>query len=164
MITLKNRAEIVKEVTEMLKTFSAECSSYHTDIYIYYDAETQTATLDTYESVDGNSWLDDDHRTIYTDKPHEERIVDYWYSVDDFAYTLGITAEELSREVAEYVGEDDDYVAGYADTRDYIEKTPKYWEKITKAYADVIEGIEDEDHVYSRKAEEIVSAFEESED
>ena len=66
MLTIKNREEIVDKLVDMLVQFDKDCNSYQTDVYLYYDKENQSAELDTFVNVGGNSWLNDDHYTIYS--------------------------------------------------------------------------------------------------
>ena len=83
MRTLKNREAIVAKLAEMLKKFDLELNRYNTDVYLYYDKEKQTAELDTFINVGGNSWLNDDHYTIYTDREHYETDFDIFDNLGD---------------------------------------------------------------------------------
>ena len=56
MFTIKNREEIVDKLVDMLVQFDKDCNSYQTDVYLYYDKENQTAELDTFVNVGGNSY------------------------------------------------------------------------------------------------------------
>ena len=62
---IKNRIEVVQQLAELLRKFDIELNQYDTDVYLYYNSESQTATLDTFVNVSGREWLDDDHYTIY---------------------------------------------------------------------------------------------------
>lgn len=70
IININNREEIVEQLTEMLIDFAKARRLYQTDVYLYYDVATCTASLDTYDNIGGNGWLDDTHFTIYIDRPH----------------------------------------------------------------------------------------------
>lgn len=52
------------------------------DIYMYINENE--IELDTYENVGGNSWIDDDHLTIYTIFPSNEQYEDIFGSKTDF--------------------------------------------------------------------------------
>lgn len=88
MKELNNHNELVNELTDMLITFDKECNQYQTDVYLYYDKENNTALLDTFVNVGGNSWLDDDHFTIYHDSQHYEDWSDYYTEISEFAWGL----------------------------------------------------------------------------
>ena len=94
IININNREEIVEQLAEMLVSFAKARNLYQTDVYLYYDEATCTASLDKYENVGGNSWLDDGHYTIYIDRPHynnddecddeciDEAYQDFYHSAD----------------------------------------------------------------------------------
>ena len=93
IININNREEIVEQLAEMLVSFAKARNLYQTDVYLYYDEATCTASLDKYENVGGNSWLDDAHYTIYIDRPHyddeecddeciDEAYQDFYHSAD----------------------------------------------------------------------------------
>ena len=70
-IEIKNYDEIRENLADMLVQFDKDANTdYQTDVYLYYDEKEKTARLDTFVNVGGNSWLNDDHKTIYTDKEH----------------------------------------------------------------------------------------------
>ena len=156
---IKNRDKLVEEMSEMLLRFDEECNNYHTDVYFYYDDETQTATLDTFVNVGGNSWLDDDHITIYTDNPHYDDGAYSWYqSEQEFADTLGISLEQLYSETRAYHKLDDDEEVEYYEIERYIQNNEEYDDKITESYSEHLkQNFADE---YASRAEEIISDVE----
>ena len=54
MKTIKNRAEVIEQLTDMLMQYDKDLRDYQVDIYLYYDKDSQTAELDTFTSVGGN--------------------------------------------------------------------------------------------------------------
>ena len=96
-----NFNELNDELIELFKQFDKDFNQYDTDVYLYYDADTNTAELDTFVNPGGNSWIQDDHYTIYTDKQHYDDFMD-WYDgdLDLIADVLGTTVDELYKEVA----------------------------------------------------------------
>lgn len=73
-----NRAEIINELAEMIMQFDKERSDYCTDVYLYYDAENKTARLHLFGNPGGQSWIDDDHYTIYSDTAHFNTVFDFF--------------------------------------------------------------------------------------
>lgn len=94
IININNREEIVEKLAEMLIDFAKARHPYQSDVYLYYDEATCTASLDIFDNIGGNGWLDDDHYTIYSDRPHynnddciddnciDEAYQDFYYSAD----------------------------------------------------------------------------------
>lgn len=161
MKELNNHNELVNELTDMLITFDKECNQYQTDVYLYYDKENNTALLDTFVNVGGNSWLDDDHFTIYHDSQHYEDWSDYYTVTSDFAWGLDMEWVDFKEEVIDYLDLDDDekedYEIEYIDALDYIESREDYTEKLIEVY----EGSIDEQRSdYAERAEDIISEWE----
>ncbi len=70
-MNIENREEIVEQLTDMLMDFAKyPNNAYDTDVYAYYNEETQTVKLSTFVNPGGNSWIPDNHTTIHTDPPH----------------------------------------------------------------------------------------------
>lgn len=133
-MNIKNREQVIEQLAEMLFKFDIEKNRYQTDVYAYYDEETQEITLDTFTNVGGNSWLDDDHFTIYKDKEHHEGIDDAFTTIDELAEVVNVDEDELISKVADYNGieiEDVDWceVASYC--------MSKYNEEMHKAYEEI---------------------------
>lgn len=163
-MTIKNREEIIEQLTDMLIQFDKDLASYQTDVYLYYNKEEQTATLDTFVNVGGNSWLDDDHYTIYCDREHYEDIFDWYNNVQELAEYSGISVEQLRSEVIAYYELDEEAAAEYDlafdDAQKYLKKKDNYMEKLTAAYRD---GLDEMRSDYTTKAELIIERFENEE-
>lgn len=157
-LNITNREQIIEQLTEMLIQFDKNANKYQTDVYLYYDAETQTAELDTFVNVGGNSWLDDDHYTIYSDKEHYEDVFNWYQNTAEIADALDISNTELEYEVREYHGLDADDEPDYGDFVEYVKKQDNYMEILTAAYYDAIEEIRPD---YIEKAENIMDEFDE---
>ena len=71
MAQISNYDQILDELVNLLIDFDFDQNEYQTDVYMYI-GEDGKARLDTFINVGGNSWLNDDHITIYSDKPHYE--------------------------------------------------------------------------------------------
>lgn len=157
-MTIKNREELVNELVEMLMQFDKDCNSYQTDVYFYYNNKDQTGSLDTFVNVGGNSWLDDDHMTIHTDKEHYDDGAYSWYqSENEIADTLEISVEQLIKEAKEYCGYEDDEEIPYYEIEKYVQSVEAYSDKLWEAY---YEAIEDMAADYEERAEEIISYVE----
>lgn len=141
----------------MLIQFDKELNRYQTDVYLYYDEESQKATLDTFTNIGGNSWLDDDHYCIYSDKQHNDDMFDLCYfSGQDLADGIGVELDALEAEAREYHDLDDDEEVGYSDLRDYIKHKDEYIDALQKCYEDYID---DNRALYEEKAANAVDEF-----
>ena len=83
MKTITNLDEVKRNLYYMIFELKFVENEYQTDIYAYYDEETGKVTLEYFENVGGNSWLDDDHITVYTDGPHYDKLEDEFDFADD---------------------------------------------------------------------------------
>ena len=155
---IKNREAIVEELAEMLIQFDKDCNGYQTDVYLYYDEENQTAELDTFVNVGGNSWLDDDHYTIYRDKEHYESFWDWYQDSTEFADILEIPNTKLEYETRQYHEYDEDSELDWTDFKDYLKSVDEYVEKLQQAYNDYIDEIRPD---YVKKANDIMERFDE---
>jgi hypothetical protein len=153
-----NFDELTDELIELFKEFDKELNAYDTDVYLYYDEDTNTAELDTFVNPGGNSWIQDDHYTIYTDKQHYGDYMD-WYegNLDLIADALGITIEDLCLETMEYNNTDDEDDISEADVLHYIYNCGKYGQILYDYYCDVVDT--DYESEYADKAREVWDKF-----
>lgn len=162
MKELKNRGEIVEQLTETLMDFAKDLNKYQTDVYLYYDEETQTAELDTFVNVGGNSWLNDDHYTIYRDPEHYDDWTDYYTENEEFASGLDMDWKTLEAETKDYLeldeDEKEDYQVEYFEVRNYIKSREDYSDKLISVYESYIDETRPE---YAEEAERIISEWEE---
>lgn len=156
MRTLKNREAIVEELAEMLKKFDMQLNEYQTDVYLYYDEEEQTAELDTFTNVGGNSWLNDDHYTIYSDKEHFESYFDIFEETSDFASAVGIPEKELIAKAAKYFEADTDEIGRY-ELEKYIESDESLMKHLIESYED---ALDERNNDYLDRAEYFISEWE----
>ena len=144
---ITNREEIVEKLAELLMQFDKDLNSYQTDVYMYIDEETGAATLDTFVNVGGNSWLNDDHTTIYSDAEHVNTLWDFYTEKGDFAECLEIGYDELKNEVVQNLvsrsiiseEEAEDYEPVYSEFLDYVQNREDYAEKLEAVYIDYID-------------------------
>lgn len=160
MRTLKNREAIVAKLAEMLKKFDLELNRYNTDVYLYYDKEKQTAELDTFINVGGNSWVNDDHYTIYTDREHYETDFDIFDNLGDLADAVGIQKEKLIQKTAKYFDADVEDVE-YHEVTVFIKSDENLMKKLHEAYADCLDELENN---YDERADYIISEWESNEE
>lgn len=155
---IKNREKIIEQLTEMLMQFDKDENKYQTDVYLYYDEENHTAELDTFVNVGGNSWLNDDHYTIYTDKEHYDNgVFSYYQNSCEIAEALGITNTELEYDIRQFHKLDADEEPDWYDTCKFIESNDEYMAILTQNYYDCIEEMRPE---YVHRAEIIMEDFE----
>ena len=92
---LKNAQELKDELKERLIRFWIDCNSFETDVYLYIDEETQTGELYNFQNVGGNSWLDDDHITLYTDHAINNDFYDVFNNVSELAESVDMTTAAI---------------------------------------------------------------------
>lgn len=155
---IKNREEIIEQLTEMLIQFDKDCNTYQTDVYLYYDKENQTAKLDTFVNVGGNSWLDDDHYIIYRDSEHYETFWNWYQDSTEFANALDLDNTELEFEVRQALDIDVDCEVDWHDCRDYLKQNDEYVETLQAIYNDYLDELRSD---YIEKAELIMDRFDE---
>lgn len=156
-LTIKNREEIIEKLVELLIQFDKDCNRYQTDVYLYYDGENQTAELDTFVNVGGNSWLNDDHYTIYCDKEHYETVWDWFNNSTEIADVLEYsTYTEFDLDVRKFFEMDSDETPDWDDYITFVKLNNEYMEKILESYNDYIDELRPE---YIIKAEEIMEQF-----
>lgn len=157
--SLNNSEELRDEFIDILKQFDKEMNSYDTDVYLYIDEDTNTGSFELFTNVGGNSWLDDDHITVYTDKQHYDDIFDYFDDIDYIADTLGTTVDTLKEEVYSTLDTDlydfDD--VDYPEIVDYIKTRDDYMDILNAEYD---RAIDDEfNDVYADKADAILYGY-----
>lgn len=167
MSIIKNREQVVDELTDMLVKFSKEMNGYNTDVYAYFNEETKEVTLDTFVNVGGNSWLNDDHSTIYTDQQWHDDIFDSYDNEGDLLAAATNEdrekSEEIMNEIKKQIAEDEDIdiedvSVSYFDIRDYIKGNDELMENLSNAHADLIDDMRAD---YAEQAENIVDKYEE---
>ena len=162
MNIVKNGKEILEQLLEMLMQFDKDCNGYQTDIYLYYNVENQTAELSTFQNVGGNSWLDDDHYVLYSDKEHWESKWDWYQEISEIAEALDKTKEELLTEI---LNSNDHYDSideiDYTAVKEYIQENEQYEELLQTQYEQYIDELTPE---YVEKSKDILIGFEEEYD
>ena len=155
---IENFDEINEELIELLKQFDKERNEYDTDVYLYYDEDTNTAKLDTFVNPGGNSWLDDDHYTIYTDKQHYDSFMD-WYGgeISVISDVLNVSEEQLYQETANYFNIGDIDNVYYSDIEKYVTNNESYNNILYDNYCRYIDN--DYNENYSELAEFIFDNF-----
>ncbi len=138
--SLRNADELRDEFIEILKQFDKDLNEYQTDVYLYVD-ENNNGEWYLFVNVGGNSWLDDDHITVYSDKPHYNDIFDYFDDERYIADVLGMSLSDLIAEV--YASVDQDWYdiddIGYGEIIDYIKSNDVYFDKLQDEYNRVID-------------------------
>lgn len=156
-MNIKNREEIIEQLTKMLMQFDKDCNKYQTDVYLYYDEENQTAKLDAFVNVGGNSWLDDDHYTIYTDREHyDDGVFSYYQQSSEIAEALEMSEEEFDAKIRQHWDMDEDENPDWYEICKFVKSNDTYMEKLTANYNDCIDEMQPE---YVCKAEEIMEQF-----
>lgn len=156
---IMNRKAVIEQLTEILMQFDKDCNQHQTDVYLYIK-EDQTAKLDTFINVGGNSWINDEHYTIYSDKEHYDDGVFGWIQDKrEFAEILEIPQEQLDSEVRKFYKANDNDGISYSEYEQYLKHNDSYMEKLKSAYDDTIEEQRPD---YAKTAEDIIEKFEEN--
>lgn len=157
---IKNRDQIIEQLAEMLLQFDKDENGYQTDIYLYYNEKEQTAELATFVNVGGNSWLDDNHITIYSDKEHYSDMWDYYQSVEELAEYSGIPLDDLRNRVIANLELDDDeatdFKLTYYEAECYLKQNDEAMEKLKASYFEALEELKPE---YYERAEFIIENY-----
>ena len=158
MVAIKNKEEVIVKLAELLMQFDKEENTYQTDVYLYLN-EDGNGRLDTFVNVGGNSWLNDSHYTIYTDKEHyDSNFETYYQNVGDIAEFLELSAEQLMFEVKQYHQYDDEDIADkniepeWYEVWQYIKNNEEYYKMLEAEYDSYIDS---EAAEYENSAREI---------
>lgn len=152
---LKNHDAIVEELAEAIMNFDKErCTHYETDVYMYI--ENESAKLSFFQNVGGNSWIPDEHFTIYTDKWVDG---DLFSQIDDserfISDALEMTTDEVRAETAKYFEVDIDEI-DVSDVEKWAEEN--YSQKLTDFFNEFY--IDEYRAEYLERAEIIICDFE----
>lgn len=158
---IKNREEIVQELAQIMMQSDIECRPYQTDVYMYIDQETREARLDKFTNVGGNSWLNDDHLTVWIDRQHLENHLDYFETIEEIADALDMTPDELRVMAVQTLYAPDDRMTfadmTWSDVYQMIRQTDEVNDKLREAYA---EAIRDHEPEYIEQAEDALKQLE----
>ncbi len=130
-----NINDLVSELAVILRKFEIDLNDYQTDVYFYYDPDTKMGRLETFTNVGSNSWINDDHVTIYRDPPHDD-IYDYFNDISEFADALEISKKDLMEATRKFKNFDADDFIERREVIDYIKSDEKLADKVTAFYID----------------------------
>lgn len=109
---LKNADEVREQLESLIRDYAIACNRYQTDVYLYVD-DDGNGRLEEFENPGGNSWLNDDHYVLYTDKESCDGIEAMYDSVESIARACGKTLDDLRKECATKDGADVEDVEDY---------------------------------------------------
>lgn len=153
-----NINDLVSELAEILRKFEIDLNPYQTDVYFYYDSDTKIGRLETFINVGGNSWINDDHVTIYSDPPHYDDVYSYFNGISEFADALEISENDLVKAVRKFKDFGINFPVDRFDIIDYIKSNSKLADKVTAYYIDYY--IDEYKAEFLSKAQEILSGIE----
>lgn len=161
MIT--NRNEVFDKLVEILKRLEIEMRPFETDVYAYYDSETGMVELMEYENVGGHSYLDDQHYTMHCCPDSScKDIFDVYTDEEDIIYIISDCDEKKAQKLTEEIkiwAEENDCDFDYHAVEIYVKRNDSLLKILEEAYADYVNA--DEDGVLSRRAEDILTEYEE---
>lgn len=153
-----NINDLVSELAEILRKFEIDLNPYQTDVYFYYDPDAKIGRLETFINVGGNSWINDDHVTIYRDLPHYDDVYDYFNNISEFANALEISESDLIKAARKFKDFWVNFPIDRRDIIDYIKSDEKLADKVTAYYIDYY--VDDFMTQFLGKAQEILSGIE----
>ena len=134
--TLKRLIEGKEDFSDYIKEKYKEYYEFphQVDIYAYINDEETEVTLSEFTNVGGNSWLNDDHFTIYSFKPAYHTLIDDFDSPKEFVDYM-IDCYEVSVPFDDYTDEDGNI--DYQDCAAYIsENCTDEYNKAINAFVD----------------------------
>ncbi|MBR4320645.1 MAG: hypothetical protein IKI37_11865 [Oscillospiraceae bacterium] len=143
---IKNYEETVETLARMMAELEKETHPYWTDIYLYL-SDDGVATLCEYQNVGGNSWLDDNHYTIYRNPASCDGVLDRYFldcEASDFAEILNIPAEELLDAAAKFSGLDDGEIPDLCEVKEYLRSDSAHMAVLQAVYEESIDEMHDE--------------------
>lgn len=152
-----NINDLVSELAEILRKFEIDLNTYQTDVYFYYDPDTKMGRLETFINVGGNSWINDDHITIYRDPPHDN-IYDYFNDISEFADALEISKKDLMEATKKFKNFDADDFIERREVIDYIKSDEKLADKVVANYINYY--VDEYKAEFLIKAQEIFNSIE----
>lgn len=98
---------IMEQLVRILMDYDLEQIPFEEDIYLYFDSDNGEYEITTFTNPGGNSWLDDDHITLYTMRPENhpdydgDDLIDFVNNADDWYIDLAESIfDQLKEEVA----------------------------------------------------------------
>jgi hypothetical protein len=164
---LRNADELYDEIIDKLKQFDKDENQYDTDVYLYVD-DNMVGELYDFTNVGGNSWLDDDHYVLWTDKQRYDTGWSHYFTNEyEIADALGIPLDQLKQEVLDNMNreydEKDWYTVddiGYQDIYEYItDVRTDYGDTLEEIRCDAIDN--DFNGEYDDRRKEIIREFDE---
>lgn len=136
MKELKNRQAVIDQIVGMLMAHDIDHTCYQEDIYLYID-DKGVGTVETFTNVGGNSWLDNDHITVYCMKEDHSDWTDFAPNMSDIAEVLGWSLNSLKERTAAWMCESgwqyDAKDVNYQDVRQFIDQHPVLLNQIKDA-------------------------------
>lgn len=136
MKELKNRQVVVEEIIRMLMKHDMDHTCYQEDIYLYLH-DDGTGEVTTFANVGGNSWLNDDHITVYKMPELHTDWSDFVPNMGDIADVLGWSLNSLKERTAAWMCESgwqyDAKDVNYQDVRQFLDRHPVLLDQIKDA-------------------------------
>ena len=165
---IQNWTGLISALADRMLQADIDCNQYQTDIYLYVN-EDGSWELRDFVNVGGNSWLKDNHITVWCDKEHLENWMDWYNSLQDVSDMLQacdwiVSVDDLKQLTADWMNQfqnpDDPFVPDdirLSDVCEWMESTAKedsgmqeMLEDLKAAYA---ESLKDSYSDYLEKAE-----------
>ena len=158
---IKNRKQVIEQLTSLLYEIDCECRKCDTQIYLSID-DNGNGKLETYNTV-GNNWLVGDN-LFYVDTVNADSddCVDYMCSegVGDLCEILDIDYDDLIRKVRNYYDFSEDDKIEFIQCAQFVRDNNKYLEIVQDAYVD---WLKDFMYEYRMKAETMIDDLEKEE-
>lgn len=161
MSIIKNRVDVIEELTSMMMSLDKEFNnSTSTDVYAYCDNSTGMVELSQYERV-GRSWKDDDHITIYTKEATCFDVFDMFDDVSEMIEAAACYDEQFAAKIMSdimiYYSVEEFEELDRSEIINYIKKHEDLYGNVKNVYSDHIDEQQPE---YKAKSEEIIDSLE----
>lgn len=147
---IKNRAELVEQLAELLAELDKYPSRMQTDIYALIDEDGNAEAVD-YSCYDGYSTPTYYESSAFIcSKPavYESLVQSFYTERGDFSEALGMSWNDFEKLVLQWIededgGLDDDYEVTYDDCLEYAEQHPEVYAQLEEVARDAIDDMKD---------------------
>lgn len=140
---IQNWTDLVSALADRMLQADIDCNRYQTDIYLYVNDDGSWELRD-FVNVGGNSWLQDNHITVWCDKEHHEDWYDWYQTIREFSDMLDMSEDDLKQTVLDWFNSNDDGIT--------LELSDIY-------YSDVVEYLKSDDDEAQQLAARLKASY-----
>lgn len=140
---IQNWTDLVSALADRMLQADIDCNQYQTDIYLYVN-DDGSWELEDFVNVGGNSWLQDNHITVWRDQEHLENWSDWYQTIREFSDMLDMSEDDLKQTVLDWFNSNDDGIT--------LELSDIY-------YSDVVKYLKSDDTEAQQMAARLKSSY-----